>query len=689
MSTCTFTVDTVPPSVGTDVQIGLGTLDPSNLLFGGEVQSIDHSYVDTAQSPLWVVRAVDYTFTLNKRRPFGSWTNTSATIIAQYVVATFAPGFTANHVQVGLPAISINFDGSADFMTCLRAIATAISTLTQPGFAKVDYSKDVHLFLTETSAAPDPVDNSHPPLNDPTVFAWSSDLSQIRTRDYGKGHGETTPCDVAVSDTILPVADAVMFTPLGGQAIASRTADGAQSQILTYAGVQLGSGGALVGPGASPTVAPNLAAASGTGLGTGVYQYAYTDVTAAGESLPSPIGTVTTGPAVSPPPASPSATHWLGSGTYFYELTFVTAAGETYPSSPYFAGAFNGTAYPLDFVTGPAGTTARNIYRTVDGGGTFLLLTTINNNTMTTFLDDRADGTLGAAVVTARNQVSVTGIAVGQSPTTSRKVYRTAVGGSQLKLVTTIGDNTTTAYADSTADGSLGANAPVTDTSGLTSGVAGMVLAGSTSLLTSGAGPFAVNGGWALVGAQALRYTRISGNTLAGIPASGPGAIAVSVGYLSQIVPSPALTGINANNGIPFAIAKGSKVNLWVQRDDLSAQAALAALEGGDGVREYTITDERMAEATIAAVCDADLAIFSRPIVSVSYQTRDPKTRSGATVHIDTTGIDGVNGIVGDFVIQSVEITFDGPALMPRYTVHAASAAFTLADLLRKVVIAG
>jgi hypothetical protein len=95
-----------------------------------------------------------------------------------------------------------------------------------------------------------------------------------------------------------------------------------------------------------------------------------------------------------------------------------------------------------------------------------------------------------------------------------------------------------------------------------------------------------------------------------------------------------------------------------------------------------------MAEATIAAVCDADLAIFSRPIVAVTYQTRDPKSRAGTTVHVDTTGIDATNGISGDFVIQAVDITFDGPALMPRYAVRASSAAFTLADLLRKAVIA-
>jgi len=42
----------------------------------------------------------------------------------------------------------------------------------------------------------------------------------------------------------------------------------------------------------------------------------------------------------------------------------------------------------------------------------------------------------------------------------SRRLYRTVAGGTTYKLVTTINDNTTTSYDDNTADGSLGANAP-------------------------------------------------------------------------------------------------------------------------------------------------------------------------------------------------------------------------------------
>lgn len=42
----------------------------------------------------------------------------------------------------------------------------------------------------------------------------------------------------------------------------------------------------------------------------------------------------------------------------------------------------------------------------------------------------------------------------------ARRLYRTAAGGATFKLVTTVNDNTTTTYDDSTADSSLGATAP-------------------------------------------------------------------------------------------------------------------------------------------------------------------------------------------------------------------------------------
>ncbi len=171
--------------------------------------------------------------------------------------------------------------------------------------------------------------------------------------------------------------------------------------------------------------------------------------------------------------------------------------------------------------------------------------------------------------------------------------------------------------------------------------------------------------------------------------------------------PTPALTGVNANNGVSVALDSGSSLAIWVQRDDLSAQAALGLLEldedsnPTDGIREYLISDGRFGEDLLIATCDADLAQFSRPIVSCTYYTRDIKTKAGRTVSIDlssgtfdamtfdhdTFDIGFGYGQAGDFTIQSVDLTFDAPTLYPLRRVTASSTAFTLSDLLRRVSI--
>lgn len=77
-------------------------------------------------------------------------------------------------------------------------------------------------------------------------------------------------------------------------------------------------------------------------------------------------------------------------------------------------------------------------------------------------------GAVSAAVTVAdesvNGQVRLTGIPTGGAAVTSRKLYRTAAGGSTYLLLATLADNTTTAYTDNIADASLGAGAPSSNT---------------------------------------------------------------------------------------------------------------------------------------------------------------------------------------------------------------------------------
>lgn len=122
----------------------------------------------------------------------------------------------------------------------------------------------------------------------------------------------------------------------------------------------------------------------------------------------------------------------LPNGTYPCQVTFVVAGGgETAGSAVAVVTVANQqiawSAIPL----GPAGTTARKLYRN-------LLSAT------------------DAAVVTESAQINA-GVAVSVPPAIIAPV-------GTLKLVTTIADNTTTTFTDNVADGALGAVIPVSNT---------------------------------------------------------------------------------------------------------------------------------------------------------------------------------------------------------------------------------
>lgn len=926
-----FTV-TASVFAGSSVQIGLGGLDPTQLIFAGEIQAIDQIYEDLITNQAWQTSLIDYTFLLNRRRPFGRWDTVSATTIARDCVATFAPGFTSRGVQEDLPAVSITFDGSVDFGSCMAALATACGGQ----YVGPDYDRDIRLFVTDTSEGPNPIDAAHPPLDVPPIH-FAAAIDQVRTRVYGKGHGETVPADLPAGAVILPIADAVMFNPDGGQAIAGVTAGGAASQILTYEGVQLG-GGSVVGPGLTPASAPQASAGSGSGVDDGLHGYAYTDVTALGETKPSSIASITVEPLPAPASGPTFGTPTIGvgpelgshnyaitevtsagettpsplatkvvdvsgvpptmdtpvaiaggsvdPGVHQYAVSFVTVPGESVPSAPvavttvsnpnvpphtpendtgaHAGGSLSAGTYLwavtftinhretvpsgllslspgagmsqslkvlLDSTYGPAdcqflslyrtvangsqlklvyrhtmpwtqggfyvpfydgladsalgadaptastfctvplssipiggpgsGVIARNLWRTAAGGTQLQFLHQLADNVTTTWTDTEADSTLGAiapsvntayfqqlpvyvpagsALATSRNlwrteaggaqlkflatvagngaaifvdtvpdaslgadaptintaavnQVSLSGVLAGQPTVTARNLWRTEAGGAQLKFLHQLADNVTTAWLDTAADATLGADAPTGDTSGLAQ-PGGQVDAGSDTLIVANPGVFSANGGWAIVNNQALRYTGVAAGALTGLPPSGVGSLQTAVLYSAAVIAQPALVGINHWNGTPRAIAKGASVHIWVQRDDLAAQDALGQLERWpdgtptDGIREYVLIDERRGEPSLIGACDAELAKLSRPIVSTVYATRDPKTQSGETVWIDLAFSPW--GVSKAFVIQQVTISEIDivPDLFPHYLVTASSVAFSLSDLLRRMVLA-
>ena len=129
--------------------------------------------------------------------------------------------------------------------------------------------------------------------------------------------------------------------------------------------------------------------------------------------------------------------------------------------------------------------TGRKLYRRFNGSGPYKFCQTMNAGSTFTG-DSLPNASLGASAPSANTAISaavaVSAIAAGVAPTSGRKLYRTKANASQLQLLATLANNTTTTYTDTTPDASLGANVPVGDTSGITQ-PSGQVVAGSTTLL--------------------------------------------------------------------------------------------------------------------------------------------------------------------------------------------------------------
>lgn len=690
------------PTTNQKVRVELNLNDPVTL-FSGTVQTVIPSYTGKPTTVVYDCSCIDDTFLANRRRPFGAWTSTSATDVAVALIETFATDLSTAGIEAGLPNVDIFLDGTEGMSRAFEQLANLVG-----GYFKFE-DGIAFLFTALTDDPCDPIDTAHAFLNNPPI-STSEDVSQLRNRVYGRGHGETVPVDLTIGETVVPLGDVTMFDPLGGQAIASTTSDGAPTLILSYAGIQDAVGGSLVGPGVSPSAAPTPVLASGSGLSTGVYQYAYTWVTAAGSTLPSPLGTVTCGDVADPSSGGSITAHpenWSTQAgfavgdTVQCALSFSVDFNNTIGVSDLTVGgsatvpAWNGGSQPAAMYfaatwTPPALAPYAHLWISKNGAPYRLEIT---NPAYTGFFSPILIGAFNGGpffpgVNRSVHQVTLSGIAVGPSGTTSRKIYRTAVNSTQLKLQQTIANNTATVgVIDATADGSLGANVPTSDTAGLTA-TTGQVNAGSATIPTAGTGGFLSTGGWVQTSSGDLvRYTGVSGNTLTGIPASGSGAILTTVPYGSILVPTRALTGVT---GLTAALPKGARVHIWVQRDDTTSQDAQRIIDTAngrvrdDGVYEGPIlVDERRGIPSLTALCDATLAIFSQPIQTVRYSTRDTKCKSGKPTTVSLAS----PPITADLVIQDVQISeIDiAPGLAPRFDVTASSTRFSFDRLLRKL----
>jgi hypothetical protein len=220
--------------------------------------------------------------------------------------------------------------------------------------------------------------------------------------------------------------------------------------------------------------------ALGIGTASALYGYKVAFLTSSGETIPAGSGSATiatvTAPGAGPTTAPAAGGSMTALATYYYAVTYITASGETGGGPTTYVtltGANQSASLTSISTSSDARVTGRKIYRSKSGfSWPYYLVTTISNNTATTYTDTTADASLGVVLdyyvnTTAYGQVSLTSISTSSDQrVTGRVIYRTAANGSTFKRLVTINDNTTTTYTDNTPDVSLGADASTIDSSG-------------------------------------------------------------------------------------------------------------------------------------------------------------------------------------------------------------------------------
>lgn len=276
---------------------------------------------------------------------------------------------------------------------------------------------------------------------------------------------------------VTTISGATTFT---GSATFSSAAN--FNAATTFTGANTFTGGVTLTPLSTP-IAPTTVALAGLGAGNlsvGVYSYKTTLVNASGETAASAASdnvTVVQPTAVADPVAALTAAEGIAgnvpAGSYLYKVTFTNSTGETAPGPASVAVVVDPDPVQIDLTaipTGGAGVDGRKVYRSEDAGATYKLAVTIANNVATTATDNTADISAQADIPSANTasdgRAAVSGIPVGATGTTARKLYRTQADGSTYNLLATIADNTTTTYADNVADATIvaAAEAPTTNT---------------------------------------------------------------------------------------------------------------------------------------------------------------------------------------------------------------------------------
>jgi hypothetical protein len=646
-----------PPRVGESIDL---SFDGVPSLLQGEIESTSQTFEGERNDQLkWTAQVTDTSRLFNRRLPIVCYTNISANTVINALVAD-VPGFTTTFVQAGLPNVTVQFDGTKTRYQCLEEIAAQIG---DTHFYLDQF--DLHFFTgVDPSGSPAVIHEYNTDLLSDPPLTFTEDITQLRTRVFGRGASAKLIADALAGDTTLFVDSNDLFDAGGGSLFA------APCQILHYTGKSIlsipqnrpsSSGGFIA-------TADNTFAGEAYGYPSVPYfetriLYRCSYVKNGIESTPADATVILDRSTTSPTPSA--LTQDVGGAvengvSYVYYMTWVDTAG--HESEWTGTGASVTVNAPFNAVSGTtlalASADARiasfNLYRKSTSGpfaNQIFLVQTIDvhlnptiaypwhdgfsSASLTNRRTDFEDALLSLYVVpgTAGGKVQLT-VPLGPTGTTARKIYRSDDNGVTYYLRTTISNNSTIAFTDTQANAFTG------------------------EFFDSGA----------------------TNNWVDSSANESPG----SLPSLLKAV----LTGVT---GITEDIRTGTDIALWVRGDDLDAQAAMAAVEGGDGVHEYLLTDTSLdTYAKLTARVNIELQLYAYPLKGVNFGSRDREMKVGRLVTFDlpTPRAPG-KGVFGTFLIQTVRVDqiHVNDELIERYTVSASAARFTLQDLIQRVAL--
>lgn len=678
----------------TPIRIGLGSLADADLLLVGSQQVATQSYDAKKQNPNWSGAAVDLITRFNSQRVWGTYTNVAADVVAAALLAQGAPGFTGAHVVSGLDPITVTFLGDLRH-DAFNQIATLIG-----GYYYLDDSYDVHLFITESPAlTPDALDSSNRTLQLEPPLQLTANVSQFRNRAIGIGASSPTTDDVAVGDTEIHVSSGLLFDDSGTVLL--------QSDRVTYTGLST-----------LPVYAFNNwitrfnAVASTTftrcvwceTLGIFVLMHG--------------------GAANTTFRTSPDGVTWttrsLGVTGGVAALIWVEALGL------FVATGTNGVTQFMitspDGITWTSRTCPNDVMLALAWSDSLHLLVSVGTKSASHSVMTSPDGITWTSRTGAADTSTWAAIAWSPSAGVFAAVASVTISGN---MVMTSPDGviwTNQAWGavgrSITYSPTLGYflilptsnTTPGHSTDGVTwSGPAGAIPSQTylaAHWLSSGYFIGLGTGNTVIISPDGLVWTTITTPLSAQIfydiaeghdralVISNDAGLTVGSAITSDVTRFAGV--LSGCSGITVESPSGSPVHLYTVRDDAGSQSAVAAIEGdgSTGIYDFKIEDGSIqSQVALDARCDADLAwnADEAGLLSITYTTRDRKSRCGRPLHVDLPWGDG-STLSGDFIIDSVtisEIDPDGHSTNPLYRCTASSQrlSVSLEDLLRHVLV--